>query len=109
MSSNTVLPPAPDAPAVAGVAHPEQTVSDPLVPATAVDKEVLSKQPPKAQQHEKKQGEKKEKKVKPQANGGAPIEVSLACRYSTSAINQGRNMNQRGDHGTVYLRPANEL
>jgi hypothetical protein len=75
MSSSTVVPPA--APAVAGVAHPEQTVSDPLVPGTAVDKETKGKQPPKAAQHEKKQGEKKEKKVKPQANGGAPIEVSV--------------------------------
>lgn len=80
MSSNTVVPPAADAPAVAGVAHPEQTTSDPLVPATAVDKETLAKQPNKAQAHEKKVGEKKEKKAKGQPSGGAKIEVSQPIR-----------------------------
>lgn len=71
MSSSSTLPPAPDAPKVQGVA-PDALVSDPLDPATAVDKvaEKLSKV--------KVQGDKKEKVKKDKASAAPSAKIAVS-------------------------------
>ena len=73
MSSNTVVPPAADAPAVGSVA-PDAPASNPVEPGTAVDQ--VTQKLAKAEIHQQKQKVKKEKA--PQAPA---LKLEVSNRY----------------------------